>query len=65
MVRNVTPVLGIDLACRRWADIGTARLEPVAGIRARAISPALVFPKGDPYPRVLAGLIEANCRKVG
>jgi len=65
MVRNVTPVLGIDLACRRWADIGTARLEPVAGTRARATSPALVFPKGDPDPRVLAGLIDAHCRKFG
>lgn len=61
----MTPVLGIDLACRRWADIGSARLEPLPDGGLRVVVPALAMPGGDPDPVALADLVDAHCRAHG
>lgn len=64
-LRKMTPVLGIDLACRRWADIGSARLEPLPDGKMRAVVPALAMPGGHPDPVALADLVDAHCRAHG
>ena len=57
-MRKLTPVLGIDLACRRWADIGSAQLDPLPDGGTRLVVPALAMPGGEPDPVVLADLVD-------
>ena len=64
-MRKLTPVLGIDLACRRWADIGSAQLDPLPDGGTRLVVPALAMPGGEPDPVVLADLLDAHCREHG
>lgn len=64
-LRNKPRVLGIDLACRRWADIGSARLEPGPLDGFRAVVPALTMPEGNPDPLLLANLVDSHCRAHG
>ena len=57
--------LGIDLASRRWADIGSAMVALQPNGRLASTVPAMAWPSGQPEAKELARLIDTYCRDHG
>jgi len=57
--------LGIDLASRRWADIGSAMVVLQPNGRLVSTVPAMAWPSGQPEAKELARLIDTYCRDHG
>lgn len=65
VIKKRTVVLGIDLACRRWTDIGSALIEFDGHCFAEAAPGAITWPALDLTPSAAAAAIDGFARAHG
>jgi hypothetical protein len=62
----VTPVVGVDLACARWRDVGVALLSPSRGpVGVEAFTADRLGLTGRPEPDALAAALDRLARAAG
>ena len=62
MKKQPTAVLGIDLACRDWSDIGSALIAFDRQRFTAAVPGAITWPTADLTPSAVAGAVDAFAR---